>query len=364
MQFITDFFTGIIVGYLSLTNALANQVIALLPEGSMTPESSIEETISEEALTNLPSQFEKKSIPDILRSSVAFQQAALSDAGAVSNYTTDPIAALVNVFCTFTTAEYIKTTTGTGFFVHSDGVILTNAHVAQFLLLGGTDLLGNAECIIRQGNPAAIAYKADLLYIPPAWVQENAAIIDAAVPTGTGERDYALLYVRESLTGEPLPARFPALKADTELLPLSVRESEVAAAGYPAGELLRNGASTPLIPRRADTTISELYTFGSNYADVFSIRGSTVGAEGSSGGPVVNEAGEAIGMIVTRGNDAVDGAGSLRAISLSHIHRTMLEETGLSFERNVSGDLPRRSQVFMDTLAPFLLTLLSAELAN
>lgn len=363
MNFITDLLIAGLVTYMSFTSNLANHILALLPTAK-TQSTFVEKTSSPLPIAELPSSFNKEAIPNILRQSVAFQQAALGDALPENTYTQNPLEALVNIFCTFTTKDYIRTTTGTGFFVHSNGVIITNAHVAQFLLLGESDLLGKADCTIRHGNPASIAYKAKLLYIPPAWVKQNASIIDAEVPTGTGERDYALLYVTESLTGEPLPVYFPALAVDTEPLPVSIKESTVKAAGYPATDLLKNGASTPLLPRLATTTISELYTFGSNYADVFAIRGSVVGAEGSSGGPVVNDANKVIGMIVTRGDDETDGAGSLRAISLSHIERTIQEETGFSFERNISGNLPRRSSVFMTTLAPFLLSLLSVELSN
>lgn len=362
MQFITDLVVGALIAYLSFTNHLAMWVESRLPTNE---ETATELAVApEESILTLPSLFDAASIPDILRTSTAFQQAAVTSALTESSYTTNPIDAIVNIYCTFVTPEYIRTTTGTGFFVHSDGVILTNAHVAQFLLLGETNLLGKAECQIRQGNPAHTAYAAKLLYIPPAWVQENAAVIDAAVPTGTGERDYALLYVTESMTGEPLPARFPALKVDTDLLPLSTRGDTVHAAGYPATDLLENGAGAPLIPREATTTVSELYTFGSNYADVFSIRGSVVGAEGSSGGPVVTEDGTVIGMIVTRGDDAEDGSGSLRAITTSHIARTIEEETGFSFAKNISGELNVKAAVFRETLAPFLLTLLTTELEN
>lgn len=364
MNFISDLIVAGLLAYINFTGILANQILAIFDDMDNTANTYIADISDTSPLSKLPSNFTQGSIPDILRQSVTFQQAAVNDAPGQNLYTTNPLDALVNIFCTFTTKNYIRTTTGTGFFVQSNGVIMTNAHVAQFLLIGGSDLLGKADCVIRHGNPASTAYEAKLLYIPPAWIKQNAAIIDAEVPTGTGERDYALLYVTKSLTGEPLPARFPALAVDTELLPISITESVVSAAGYPATDLIKNGASTPLLPRQATTTISELYTFGSNYADVFAIRGSVVGAEGSSGGPVVNSAGKVIGMIVTRGDDSTDGAGSLRAISLSHIERTMQEETGFSFERNISGNLPYRSDIFMTTLAPFLLGLLSVELSH
>jgi len=137
-----------------------------------------------------------------------------------------------------------------------------------------------------------------------------------------------------------------------------MREATVTAAGYPATNLLVNGPSADLIPQEASSTISELYTFGSNYADVISIRGSAVGAEGASGGPIINESGQVIGIIVTRGDDTLDGLGSLRAITLSHIERTIHEETGFTLAQNISGNLPYRASIFATTLAPFLLTLL------
>jgi S1-C subfamily serine protease len=197
------------------------------------------------------------------------------------------------------------------------------------------------------------------LYIPPAWITRNAALIDDPKPMGTGERDYALLYVTESMTSEPLPARFPALAFDNRPLALSTVGSQVVAAGYPAANL--RTSDNNLIPTRSATQITELYTFGSNLADVFSIGGTPVGAEGASGGPIVDSSGAVIGLIVTRGDDSSDGAGSLRAITLSHIDRTITEETGFSLERNIGGNLPFRAEVFRTTMTPFLLTLLEQE---
>jgi len=365
MQFFIDIAVAGLTAYLAFTNYLADAIISYLPADE---ESMIEEVTAPDTslnLLSLPSLFERSSRPDILLRNATYQQAAaIAALAGDSTYVTDPEEALVNIFCTFTSDTTIRTTTGTGFFIHDDGVILTNAHVAQYLLLGATDVLGDAECIIRQGTPAEPKFKAELLYIPPTWVQKNASLITVEAPMGTGERDYALLYVTESVTTEPLPESFPALEVATELLPRTIKNDVVTAAGYPATDLLRNGANSPLLSVAATTTISELYTFSSNYADVISIRGSKVGAEGSSGGPVVNTEGKVIGMIATRGDDATDGQGSLRAITLSHIHRTILEETGFSLEKNLSGNLSYRSTVFTDTLAPFLISLLSQEFTN
>ncbi len=354
MQFISDIAIAIVTTFLIITNSLAASLVSFFP-------TTIEyEPASEvETIPSLPSRI-STAIPDILLRSALYQQAAvIESAGYTGGNTTNPIEAIVNIFCTFTTDEYIRTTTGTGFFIDADGIIMTNAHVAQFLLMATTEQFGEAECIVRGGNPATPQYYADLLYIPPAWVQANASVMHDAVPMGTGERDYALLYVTSTINSEPLPAQFPALNFDSELLPVSSRNTVVIAAGYPAADLVVNGPSTDLLPRSATTSISELYTFGSNYADVISIRGSVVGAEGASGGPVLNDEGDVIGIIVTRGDDTLDGAGSLRAITLSHVHRTILEETGFTLEENLDGNLAYRAQIFSETLSPFLIQILS-----
>lgn len=362
MQLITDILVGTLTAYLAFTNFLALQIMTIIGPDKILETNSELAASSSPSFSNLPTEY-RTGLPSILRDSAAYQQAALlsSSDEAVLATTDDPIEALVNIYCTFTTSTHIRTTTGTGFFVNNNGVILTNAHVAQFLLLEKTDALGEADCLIRTGNPAAPRYRAELLYIPPAWVEEHAAMIDDAAPTGTGERDYALLYVTEQMNEEPLPASFPNLTANTDLLPRTAKGTTVVAAGYPAESLLSGDMSSDLIPKKASTMLTELYTFGSNYADVISIQGSAIGEHGSSGGPIVDENGEVIGIITTRGDDSLDGVGSLRAITLSHINRTIEEETGYSFDRNITGDVAYRGQIFTDTMAPFLTGLLTEE---
>jgi S1-C subfamily serine protease len=353
MELLKHIVVAILTAYIAFTNLLASQIQTVIDFFNETPEDQGIEL----SLQTLPSVFDV--IPDILLRSQEYQSAALiAGTGVIESASTDIQSSLVNIFCTFKTPDSIRTTTGSGFFVSQNGVILTNAHIAQFLLLEKTDALGDAACIVRMGSPATPRYEVDLLYISPAWVQKNAQLIDDLAPMGTGERDYALLYVTADLEGDPPPATFPALPIDDNLLPLSMEGNAVVAGGYPANDLLKQGSSGELFARTADTRISELYTFGSNYADVFSVKGSVVGAQGASGGPIVTPEGAVIGMIATRGDDSVDGEGSLRAITLSHINRTIEEETGFTLKEHLSGDIPYRADVFANTMAPFLLALL------
>ncbi|MFT7507017.1 MAG: S1-C subfamily serine protease [Acidimicrobiales bacterium] len=365
MQFLIDIAVGVLTAYLTVTNMLADSIINILPSGSQI-EISIEAT--DTSTDRAPSGFPRlasayESIPQILIDNTAYQNASVIDTRLDVITSATPLDSLVNIFCTYATDEYIRSTTGTGYFIDRDGIVLTNAHVAQFLLLEGIE--GSAECIIRTGNPAEPTYEADLLYISPAWVQKNANLITQDRPQGTGERDYALLYVTSGLDNKPMPRYFPALSFNTNLMSTSAIDAPVYAAGYPAQQLFSQGdASVKLIPKQATTTITELMTFGSNYADIFTIAGSYVGEQGSSGGPVVNEHGDAIGLISTRGDDEAFGVGSLRAITLSYIDRTITEETGYNLRRNLGGNLPFRSQLFKDTLVPFLRQMLERELAE
>ena len=130
MNILGSIFVFIISGYIAFTNALATQIENILP----TSEKAGEEEILTDEMSLLPSIFGNR-IPDILLSSAAYQQAALSNAGTSGQTASTPEEALVNVFCTFTTDDLVRTTTGSGFFIDPDGIIMTNAHVAQFLLL-------------------------------------------------------------------------------------------------------------------------------------------------------------------------------------------------------------------------------------
>jgi S1-C subfamily serine protease len=357
MSVITHLFALLLIGFLSFTNTLADKIFQLTD----TDNESL--SVVESPLHTLPSQF--SAIPDILLESASYQQSA-AVANATQNWetTTDPMQAIVNIYCTSVTKTMIRTTTGTGFFIHPSGIIMTNAHVAQFLLLENTGAFGDTSCIIRNGNPAAPRYHAELLYISPAWIKNNASLIDNKAPSGTGERDYALLYVTSSMDDSPLPKQFPALAFDAAPMTRTVTNNQVTAAGYPAGAFLRGGSDTDLFPREATTSIADLYTFTTNQADVIALRGSSMGEQGASGGPVLNRKGAVIGMITTRGNDTTDGAGSLHAITLTHINSTITQETGISLASNLVGNVPTRAIAFASTMSPFLTNILVGALGS
>ncbi len=356
MHVFTNILVAVFSGYIILTNSLAMMIAPYVGGGEIksTPEAHLVET---------ESVFKDSAIPRVLLESAPYQEAAVIDGVIEPAVKASPLEALVNIFCTFTTKDSVRSTTGSGYFVHQNGVILTNAHVAQFLMLDDV-LAGTGGCIIRTGNPAVATYTADLLYISPAWVQKNAALLKEIAPSGTGERDYALLYVTGRVDNVPMPAVFPAIPVNTNLMKTGAVGAPVRAAGYPAEILASQGANAPLTGIEVGTTISELMTFGSNYADLFTVAGSQIGQQGSSGGPVADENGYAIGLISTRGDDTKFGQGSLRAVSLSYIDRTIKEETGYTLAQNLGGDLPFRAKIFRETIVPFLERLLAENLVE
>lgn len=374
LELLSGALTSILSLYLALTNSLASTIERHLPEPNSS-EISVEVTSTSTSENAPSSELEALSrlyagagtISRLLKESESFQHAAsLVNALPETHEELNPLTlasdvetALVNIFCEYTTPRYTRTTTGSGFFITDTGVILTNAHVAQFLLLESVpEAQGTTECTIRSGNPAVPQYRAELLFISPSWIFENAELLSQEHPMGTGEYDYALLYITSPLGENELPPSFPSLPLYTDYLSRNYAGGEVVTAGYPAEKLIREGKNATLTPESATTHIGELYTFHSNYADIFSVESSPVGEQGVSGGPVVKYPEGTIGLIVTKGDMDTDGEKSLRALSLSYIDRTIQEETGFSLRDNAQGDLPFRGKVFKEVLAPFLTKLL------
>src|SRR5690606_21173090 len=143
--------------YISLTNSLAAHIEGVLPALSQ------DVSLKTAPLREVSREAIKAYAPRILLENADFQQAAViartqrEEAHAIPADMSSKAyieQALVNIYCRYETDTHIRTTTGTGFFVSPSGVILTNAHVAQFLLLEDTsDVVRDTECVIRTGNP-------------------------------------------------------------------------------------------------------------------------------------------------------------------------------------------------------------------
>jgi hypothetical protein len=362
MQFVVEFGTFILVGFLSFSNGLAGiieQYADSWAQQSVVTE--IESTQPVPTLAQLSSDYNQKtSIPNILLKNARFQSAAsIGGIQSFSQPVTNPADALVNIYCTYTTDTHVQATTGSGFFISKTGIILTNAHIAQFLLLEEADRPGVTDCVIRTGSPARPMYKAELLYVPPSWIQTNASLVGVETPTGTGERDYALLHAANGINNTPLPASFPYAAINTQSFTYDDVGMTVEVFGYPATPLMEEGISAEIVLVQATTTVNDLFTFAETTADLLAVSNETISHGGVSGGPVFDTNNTVIGVNVTKGSDE---SFSLRALTIDYINRTIQEETGLTLHQYIAGDAAVRAQTFKEALAPFLVTLLEFQL--
>lgn len=277
--------------------------------------------------------------------------------------------ALVNILCTTKWSGPFSPITGSGIVIDHKGVILTNAHVAQYYLLKDYLTKDFLDCVIRTGSPASPAYKAELIFISPSWIKNNYKNITSTDPQGTGENDLALLLIKNSVdSSKTLPANFPFIAPDYDERSVAVK-TPVLLAGYPAGFLGGIAIQKDLWLVSTLASILEIFTYSkepSYNIDVFSIGGSVVAQKGSSGGATVSQkSGKLLGIIVTS-TDASDTSGrDLRAISIAHISRVLGAELGFNLSDFLSAnrnEIEAVSQSFQEVVAPSLTKILTDEL--
>ncbi|HYF10435.1 MAG TPA: trypsin-like peptidase domain-containing protein [Candidatus Paceibacterota bacterium] len=272
--------------------------------------------------------------------------------------------ALVNIFCTTKRDGSLKPITASGILISPDGVILTNAHAAQYYLLRNYREPGFIDCIVRAGSPAAPKYRASLLYLSPPWIAENKAMITAEKQLGTGENDFALLLITGTTDGSPLPATFP-------YVPLAFEDSDIMdhpnadylLAGYPAGFLGGNAIVSDLYQTSTVGRIKQVYTFRDDTADLLSFGGSLLAQRGASGGAAISEIGGKVsGIIVTTSEAAATGDRDLHIVTGGHIHRSFRQDTGRSLSDFLKSDLYSELRDFSSNVAPGLTLQLVNEL--
>jgi len=260
--------------------------------------------------------------------------------------------ALVNILCTAGTTS-ISPISASGVLIHHSGIILTNAHVGQYLLLEQDPRIA-ISCEIRTGSPAKSTYDAELVYLPPTWVNEHALQISELRPLGTGEHDWAILRITRRIDGGPLPTAFP-------FLPLEIREAAgftedpVLLASYPAGFIDGNTVQNNLYAASTITNIKKLYTFLDGSVDLLSLGGVIVAQGGSSGGAVMNAWNHLIGIIVTSSDAENTSERDLRAITIAHVDRSIRNQVGIGLLEFISSDINAKASDFRLNIAPGLI---------
>ncbi|MDD3531530.1 MAG: serine protease, partial [Candidatus Pacebacteria bacterium] len=230
-------------------------------------------------------------------------------------------ASLVNIICYAPAGGAIHSISGSGVFIDAKGIILTNAHVAQYFLLSDRGV----SCTIRAGSPAADSYESSLIYISPAWISANPTVLTQTAPHGTGEYDFALLAVTKSATNAPLPAAFHFV--ELAKAPAS-SGTPVVIATYGAQFLASSQVQSGLFPTIVFGSVKNVFTFDTNTIDVLALGGSAAAQEGSSGGGVADASGRLIGTITTSTVEGSTDTRSLDAITASYIRSEYASETG------------------------------------
>ena len=265
----------------------------------------------------------------------------------------------VNIFCRVSGNE-LSPISGTGVIVDKSGLILTNAHVAQYLLLRDFGQKDYMQCLVRTGSPAAPKYNVEIVYISPTWISENKTLIKATDPKGTGENDFAFLRVTDSLDSTELPQSFP-------FIPLNIREAinpgePVLLASYAAGFLGGISIQRDLNITTAITTVEDVFTFKTATIDLLAVPGTIVSQKGSSGGLVVDKNKTLIGIISTSSGENTTINRRLNAITISFINRALQTELGMTLSQFLSQDLESFAKDFQETNVPNLTKLITDEL--
>ncbi len=273
-------------------------------------------------------------------------------------------SSIVNILCTSKLDEATKSITGSGVMIDPRGIILTNAHVAQYLLLRNFNAETAVDCTARTGSPAYPTYSLEILFMPKKWVEENKKNIVSENPLGTGEHDFALLAISGRIDKTPVLLPTPFITPNTE-------DSDIdqdglvphITLGYPAGFLGGIAVERDLYVTSAITYIKQVFTFKETTIDLISIGGTILAQKGSSGGAVVSSKNKKlIGLIVTTSDGITTAERDLRAITLSHVGRSLKEETGKNISEFLEGDLNEKIVRFKNDSLPYLAGLLVEEI--
>jgi hypothetical protein len=263
--------------------------------------------------------------------------------------------ALVNIICYAPAGNStLHSISGSGIFIDAKGIILTNAHIAQYFLLGDRDV----SCTIRSGSPATDAYKAELIYISPAWIHANAGVLSQAQPVGTGEYDFALLAVTKSVTSAALPTVFPFTPL-AQIPP--AKGTPIVIASFGAQFLEISQIQSALFPTIVFGSVKDIFTFDINTIDILALGGSAAAQEGSSGGGIADASGSLVGTITTSTIEGATDTRSLDGITASYVRAEYARETG-SLLDSLLNESTASSVTNFATKIPALESILTAQM--
>jgi hypothetical protein len=333
----------------------AEEAMVVLPVALETPPPAT--STPEEPLKTVPGQLEGPTQPPPAAPVVIPQL-------STNVIETQTRGAVVHLLCTTRTDRSIRIITGSGVIIDPRGVVLTNAHVAQFWLFPEeSSRFGDTGCSVRATIPIDRRYHAELLYLPEAWVREHAVDIENPSPRGTGEDDYALLRITEPVSSRlVLPVIFPFVTYSTSDSHIDENDS-IFLAAYPATDQEASARELESLSIVSTTAfVEEVFTFNRTTLDLISLGASQLSFKGSSGGAVMDEDNRLIGLITTSTEGQTAAERKLRAITLAHVNRSLLSHTGISLDAHLSGNLETKSRVFAELIAPRLSALLLSEL--
>lgn len=261
--------------------------------------------------------------------------------------------AMVNILCTTKIGGYFNPISGSGVVIDKRGVILTNAHVAQYMLLKNYGTKDFMTCVARTGSPATPSYKVELLYLPENWLSENAKMIKQTIQEGTGENDYALLLITGSLTNNPLPSSYPFVGIDINQEDIT-GDIPVLLTGYPANFLGGITTQRDLWLVSSPSYLTKIFYYSEkNNIDGFSVGANIIAQKGVSGGAAVNQwTGRVGGILTTISGGDTTGTRDLSAISLAHISRSFKDNTDKDLVEFLAGDLTNSLKNFTENTLP------------
>lgn len=233
-----------------------------------------------------------------------------------------------NILCSRRVSNGIEKHTGSAAAIDSSGVYLTNAHVAINILLEQTLAYGEMSCFIRTGTPAKNTYKAEIVYIPKQWILNNKNILTNHSPTGSGEKDYAIIRAVPTSTGNEV-----SLSSYFQITTSSLSTNDsLYLSGYPASPTSGNLLDSSLYSLTQKVSVKDVYSFNAFSSDSFGTSATLLAENGSSGGAVASTDGKLIGIMFATSIDNYSQQKNIRGITLSYIKRDLLKNTGKSLD--------------------------------